>query len=85
MKDLHFKCRPGQKDTPYRQGYHIVLIIKGTILENFIVLHLNVLNLDLRPYFILFSALMSEMDLKQQMIYNYIPPFPAKCLGPPRN
>ena len=62
-----------------------VLIIKGTILENFIVLHLNVLNLDLRPYFILFSALMSEMDLKQQMIYNYIPPFPAKCLGPPRN
>jgi len=28
MKDLHFKCRPGQKDTPYRQGYHIVLICK---------------------------------------------------------
>jgi len=45
--------------------------MKRTVLENFIVQRLllrNVLILDLRPYFILFSAIMSEIDLKQQTI-----------------
>jgi len=48
-----------------------VLSMKRTVLENFIVQRLllrNVLILDLRPYFILFSAIMSEIDLKQQTI-----------------
>jgi len=61
-----------------------VLIMKGTVLENFIDMLLrNVLILDFRPYLILFSAIMSESDLKQQTIYNFVRTFMAKSLGPP--
>jgi len=45
--------------------------MKGTILENFTAAYLllgNVHILDLCPYLILFSAIMSESELKQQMI-----------------
>jgi len=59
--------------------------MKGTVLENFIVLTVllrNVHILDLRP--LLFSAIMSESDLKQQTIYNFISTFLAKILGSPR-
>ena len=45
-----------------------VRIIKITALENFLVLLGNVLILGLFPHFILFSAIMSESDLKQQTI-----------------
>jgi len=40
---------------------------KETVLENYLLLR-NVLILDLCPYFISFSAIMPESDLKQQMI-----------------
>jgi len=43
----------------------------------------NVLILDLRPYFIFFTAITSESDLKQQNIYNFISTVLAKRPGLP--
>ena len=40
--------------------------------------------LELRPYFVLFSAIMSEIHLKQETIQNFVPTVMAKSLGPPR-
>ena len=57
--------------------------MKGTVLENITVLLRNALILDLRPDFILFSAIMSESELKQQTIQNFISTFLAKSLGSP--
>jgi len=56
----------------------------GTVLDNFIVLLRNVFILELRAYFILFSTIMPESDMKQQTIWYFISAFLAKSLGPPR-
>jgi len=56
----------------------------GTVLDNFIVLLRNVFILELRAYFILFSTIMSESDMKQQTIWYFISAFLAKSLGLPR-
>jgi len=55
---------------PYRVAIpslfiRFVLFLKVHVLENFVVLLRNVLILNLRPYFVLFSALMSEITLQQ--------------------
>ena len=61
-----------------------VLIMKGTVLENSLYLRLrNVFILDLRLYFISFSAIMSESDLKQEIIQKFVPTLMAKSVGPP--
>jgi len=56
----------------FSQGCHTVLIYKiclffeGGVLENFVVLiSKKCIFLNLRPYFVLFSALMSEISLQQ--------------------
>jgi len=61
-----------------------VVSMKGTVSENFIVLTSKKCTyFGLAPYFILFSAIMSESDLKQQNIYNFISTVLAKRLGLP--
>jgi len=79
FKKYTFDGRDITKATIPSLFVRFVLITKGLSCKTSLYLLLrNVLILYLRPYFILFSAIMSESDLKQQKIYNSYPIFTAK-------